>query len=87
MKNLKIFWLILSLTVLMLPSLESKPSGFASSLLDLKKDPCEEQQKVVDDLIKKIKDQNTPAAGEDKGPLEKAEEEIERKQNWLDDFR
>lgn len=87
MKNLKIFWLILSLTVLMLPSLESKPSGFASSLLDLKKDPCEEQQKVVDDLIKKIKDQNTPAAGEDKSPLEKAEEEIERKQNWLDDFR
>ncbi|WP_367391971.1 hypothetical protein [Lewinella sp. LCG006] len=87
MKNLKIFWLILSFTVLMLPSLESKPSGFASSLLDLKKNPCEEQQKVVDGLIKKINDQNTPAAGEDKSPLEKAEEEIERKQNWLDDFR
>lgn len=87
MKNLKIFWLILSLTVLMLPSLESKPSGFASSLLDLKKDPCEEQQKVVDGLIKKIKDQNTPAAGEDKSPLEKAEDEIEQRQSWLNEYR
>lgn len=87
MKNLKIFWLTLSLTVLMLPSLESKPTDLASSFTYLKKDPCEEQKKVVDDLIKKIKDQNTPAAGEDKSPLKKAEDEIEQKQSWLDEYR
>lgn len=87
MKNLKIFWLILSLTVLMLPSLESKPTDLARCFIYLKKDPCEEQKKVVDDLIKKIKDQNTPAAGEDKSPLEKVEDEIEQKQSWLDEYR
>ncbi len=87
MKNLKIFWLILSLTLLMLPSLESKPSGLASSLILQKKDPCQEQKEGVDGLIKKIKDQNTPAAGEDKSPLEQAEADVAEKQRWLDDFR
>jgi len=87
MKNLKIFWLILSLTVLILPSLESKPSGLTSSLITQKDDPCEAQKKIVEDLKQKIKDQNTPAAGEDKSPLEKAAEEIERKQSWLDEYR
>ncbi|WP_020536947.1 hypothetical protein [Lewinella cohaerens] len=87
MKNLKIFWLILSLTVLMLPSLESKPTDLASSFTYLKKDPCEEQKKVVDDLIKKINEQNTVAAGEEKSPLAKMEEDIEQRQSWLDEYR
>jgi hypothetical protein len=87
MKNLKMFWLILSLTVLMLPSLESKSTDLASSFIYLKKDPCEEQKKVVDDLIKKINEQNTVAAGEEKSPLEKMEEDIEKRQSWLDEYR
>jgi hypothetical protein len=87
MKNLKIFWLILSLTVLMFPSLESKPSGLASSFTLEKKDPCEEQKNVVEDLIKKINEQNTPAIGEAKSPLEQAEADVAEKQSWLDNDR
>lgn len=87
MKNLKIFWLLLSLTVLMLPSLESKTTGSTSSLIAQQDDPCKDQKKVVDDLVQQIKDQNKVAAGEERSPLAKMEEEIERHQNLLDEYR